>query len=259
MAKRILVILILIMLVTVGCSSEVLLSDHFNMDLEQVKSIIEESHKEETLFNDEEEEIINRFKDKYKYGQYDLGKDKGYYEMNDLEKAVYNETIRMSSFINEYDFGSNVLKSDQEAYTLYGDSEDNLRELLEIKNIEKLPEKYKGKYPTYERIKGLYPKKFKEDLSRLVEKFELIINGSQTDIGTDELEALGVFFDEYDVKKDYIPTDYKQEGKYYLVNSQMKKAMELSQVLLDDINEEIISGETTDKFNKVKRDLELLD
>lgn len=257
--KKYLFMLILLTFILSACNSNKLISDDFKKDIDQVVPVIEKSHKKQEDYTEKELDLINSFKDKYKYGQFENSDDNNY-EMNDLEKAVYHQVSTMHSFAIEID-------SDKETTTLaseennekdfYKEAKNALDELMSIKNIENLPNEFKDKYPTYEKINGIYPEQFEKDIRELLEFYEPIINGSQTDVNDEEWELLEKFLIQYKGDQDIVLTDYKQEGKYYIINSSMEDVIKAFDSIRYDIDEGYLQDDSVEKFNTVKEDIDL--
>lgn len=255
---RKLILLIGIVLLLVGCNENKLLSEDFKKDINQVLPIIEEAHDSQSDFSSKDNELINRFYDKYKYGQYKL-KDDTYYEMNDLEKTVFRKINSMWIFAVELENDELIVleseKEHEEDY--YVKSKETLNEIMKIKNINKLPEEYKGKFPTYEIIKGLYPDVFLVDTKKIIDMFNSLINGSRTTVREEDMQELDEYLEQYMADAISYPTEYEQDEKHYLVNRAMRDAINMFNELKSDINDGGLRNSTITEFNYVKEDVEL--
>ncbi|MDY0396794.1 hypothetical protein RWE15_23970 [Virgibacillus halophilus] len=146
-------------------------------------------------------------------------------------------------------------------YTLISikNQKEKLDKLMKTKSLDDLPSEYKGKYPTYERHKGLYPKQFKKDMDELIRLYDPIINEDETDVTDKEWDPLESFLKQYGGDDAEYPFDYKQNGKYFLTNSFMDRAIKTFNSLKSDIDDGHIDADTIDGFNSVKENAETFD
>lgn len=261
MKKKLIGFFIVTMFLLIGCNSDKLLSDDFKADSEQIISIVEEARENETDLSEDERELFNNFHDKYKYGQYFISEDEGYYEMNDLEKAIVEEVTTMGNFVYDYSMTATELASEKNKHDYYEDAKEQLDKLLKVKNIEKLPEEYKGKRPTYEKTKGVYPKQFEEDMNEFIATFDPIVNGDKVDVNAEDSKILEKIFNAYNMEgmdRTGVPNEYKQDDKYYLVNASMSEGIRVVRSLIADVAEGTIGEDTVEEFNNFKENIELL-
>lgn len=253
MRKMFLILLFVFLLAACGNSA---LSKDFKSDVEQVLPIIEESHKNQEDYLEQERDLLKSFSDKYEKGQY-IPRDKDeYYEMNDIEKAILAKVISMRLFAIELEDEEETLSLASETKVnndldLYKIAEEELSELMKINNVEDLPEDLKGKYPTYEVYQGMYPEQFLKDAKELLDLYDPVVNGIQSDVTDKEWYPLVDFLAQYQGKDTTFPIDYEQEGKKYLIDSSMREIINMFSNLRNDIDEGGLKIITVDEFNSI--------
>lgn len=250
---------LLILLLLTACSNDGLLSNDFKTDIDQILPIIKEANEEQVDFTDKESDLIERFNSKYSPGQYRV-EDDHYYEMNDLEKAIYHEIRRMWIFAIEPESIREraTLASEKDSRpNFFKEAEETLDELMEIKSLNRLPEEFKDAYHTYEVFNGIYPEQFEQDANELLELYDPIVNGSQVDVNEKEWHLLLDFINQYKGDAEYSTYDYEQDGKHYLVNSFMQRIIDVFYDLKTDIEGGTLMSETISDFNYMKEDMEM--
>lgn len=258
--KRLLFLLPLLLFIT-ACGTKDIISEEFKVDIEQILPIVKEAHEKQEDYSEYDSDLIDAFHNKYKYGQYYISEEDDYYEMNDLEKALFARinTMRLFAVESELEKERPVLASQQkDEIDFYNEAKEDFEDLIKIKKIENLPDDLVNEYPTYEIVNGIYPEQFEEDAKRLIRLYDPIVNGEETVVEDEEWSALLTFLHQYKGDQDISLTDYEQDEKYYLVNSFMRKAIDAFDELKININKSAIEETTMDDFNAVAEDLKEL-
>ncbi|WP_368900589.1 hypothetical protein [Oceanobacillus oncorhynchi] len=253
------VLFILLFVLFLGGCGEREVSESFDQDVEQVLPIIEKVHDEQREYSENESDLLDSFYNKYRKGQYYLEEENDYYEMNDIEKAIFNKVniMYMYADAHEDDEDAAVLASEVEpTESIYDETAEELEELMKVKKVEDLPEEYKDKYPTYEITNSVYPAQFESDAKEVLDLYEPIINGTQDSVNDKEWYPLVDFLDQYQEDESY-NTEYEQDGKHYLVDGMMKDVIETFNDIKTGVDEGHIPAYTIDDFNSIKEDLEL--
>jgi len=251
-------ILLIAAVILVACNHDDVLSDSFKSDIDQVIPIIKKAHKEQEDYREKDSDLLDDFHNKYKRGQYYVKDDGDYYEMNDVEKVVFRRinTMRLFSVDTDDEETSTLASESKDEVDRYKEAKESLGELMKVNKVEDLPEEFKDKYPTYEVVGGMFPQQFEKDANELVELYEPIINGIQSDVTDKEWYPLEDFLKQYRGDYEIHPTDYEQEGKHYLINSVMRDVIRTFSDLESDIDQGSTSPETRDDFNSTKEDLD---
>ncbi|MBT2215848.1 hypothetical protein KK120_08800 [Virgibacillus dakarensis] len=249
-------------LLLVGCGDSDALSSDFAADAEQVLPIIKEAHKEQDDYSEKELDLLVKFNKKYKLGQYQKSGEDEYYEMNDVEKAVYHEIVTMYLYAVEMDREKEtaVLASEKDTEVdEYKKAKETLEELTKIDSIEDLPKEFKNKYPTYEVVEEVYPEQFKKDIKNLLNVYEPIVDGTKSKVNNKEWDPLIDFLNQYKGDAISYPIDYKQNGDHYLINDSMRDAIETFSDLKLGIDAGHIMQSTIDELISIKETFETLD
>lgn len=223
-----------IIIVLIGCGSKYSLHEDFKADLDQILNIIDSAREDKRKLEDEEYDLISMFQEKYEVGQF-IDSDEKTYEMNDLEKAITHEIPTLKLFIDSEE----TLASEK---GMFDKSRESIDEYLETKEI---PEDLVGKYPTYEMYSGIHPQ-IKADAKKIVDEFDIVVNGPETDIDSTQMNLL------YTFKNDYGKVEFKLDDKSYLVNNDSFFVVYMIEELIKDFEEGSLTSLTVDNFNRVK-------
>lgn len=222
-------------LILAGCGSETLIQDDFNTDIIQVLGILDKAHTENRDLNSDEDELLNKFKNKYLVGRY-YTKDKTDYEMNGLEKDL----VRNINSLKHFTHSEEHLASEED---LYKKLKNDITKQLEIKEI---PEELEGKYPTYEIYSGIHPQ-VKVDAQKVINAFDKTVNGGSNTFNSTDMYELNSFIKKYD------KTDIKIDGKHYLLNDEGFSIFYTFTNLKEDVENGYITSSTITLFNEAKK------
>lgn len=227
--KKLLFLLVFILFL-VGCGNS-FVHDDFKNDLEQVIEKTDLAYEENRNLSEDEEALLDRFYNKYIYGQFSSGDEN--YEMNDIEKEI----VRNVNSLKFYTKHDEPLSSEK---TIYERLKAEIIELLETKTV---PEELVDKYPTYE-VQLEMNDRFESESKSLMEELEdLIIN---LNISERESLSLKVYLDKYD------DIGFWVDGTHYLHNDETKEIVLLFWMINEDIEEGTLSNITESEYFRVK-------
>lgn len=219
--KKVLFGLILVLFL-VGCGRQ-LVHDDFKADLEQVLTKFDTAYDENRRINEDEEELYEKFYDKYIIGE--LYIDDELYEMSDIEKEIVREIGGLKLFTEH----SESLASEK---TMYETKRDTIEDLLEAKEI---PERIAGKHPVYKKQEEINPT-FESETKEIINYLDDILVTQSVDVLTmEELEG-------YVMK--YAGPGFEIDGIHYLHNEETKDIYLSIMMLEYEIKEESINNYT---------------
>lgn len=238
MKKHIYILIALILTIIVaGCGNKELIQADFKKDIDQVVNLLDTAHEENRGLNENEENVIDKFIDKYLVGKF-LLKDGTEYEMNDLEKEIANEIKDLRHFTESEE----TLASEENLYTkIKNDMEGYLK-------VKEIPESLKGKYPTYEIYSGIHPQ-IKDDATKIINAFDKIVNGESDTYSTTDMYMLNSFISSYEEGV------FEIDVKNYLVNDESWSVLYAIKNLKEDVEKQSITYNTKDLFNETKEAL----
>ena len=246
--KKLLFIAVLVLIVLAGCSeadaTKNLIHEDFKKDVDQMVNMLDKVYEEERTTNEREDGLYFKFHDKYITGSFqDDGKT---YKMNDLEKAIVRKVQDLWVY--------NLMEQEETLASEKNEYEISKKKLNKYLSAEKVPEEIKGEYPTYELLQDkIFPDQFRSDVNNLLELYDPVINGTESNIGNDRYNPLTSFLDKYKGE------GYELDGKYYYITSNMYDVI----FMFDDLKIEIDSGHimesTINDFNTTKETMEMLE
>lgn len=223
-----------------ACNSEELIHSDYQKDINQALEVTDRAYEEERALTEEENELIDAFQDKYEIGKFITSDDKEY-EMNVLEKQIARDIDYLDSFTEP----ETTLDSEEDSYTKV---RNEVEKYLTAKEIPESLEGLEGAYRTYEIYSGVNPS-IKEEATTLVENFDSLVNGEETDVDQSEMDELNLFLGKYE------GVDFEEDGKLYKINDESFTVVYALSELKKDILNGGLSGLTAQIFNDAKKEL----
>ncbi|QKY69686.1 hypothetical protein [Lentibacillus sp. CBA3610] len=245
--KKIAVLLTLSALVLVGCiGQESLIHEDLQKDIDQIIPIIEDVHNNDEEMSNDEYNLYEDFYDKYIIGKFTTSNGEEY-KMNDLEKAIIREINTMQIFAYSVTDSEMTLESEGNINDdLYNEAKENFEKYT---SMDEVPDELEGEYPVYTQKEGKYPSMFVEDVNKIIEMFDPVVNGSETNIENNEYVALTNTIEKYTGE------GFEHNDKHYLINFDMNNIIINFDRLKDDLEQGELTYEVMNLFNNVKQDI----